>query len=66
MIIDFIDLCIKEVNKPKNKKKINNEIIDPLVSLVIDKIKPFAMWAFLFLCLVISLMLCILFIVIFK
>ncbi len=66
MIADLIDLCIKEVNKPQNKKKINSDVIDPIVSLVIEKIKPFAIGAVLFLCITISLMLCILFILIFK
>lgn len=66
MIVDLIDLCIKEVNKPQNKKKINSDVIDPIVSLVIEKIKPFAIGAVLFLCITISLMLCILFILIFK
>lgn len=66
MIADLIDLCIKEVNKPKNQKKINKDIIEPVVSLVLEKIKPFAFWALLFVCLTISMMLCILFILIFK
>lgn len=66
MINDLIDLCIKEVKKPENQKKINNDVIDPVVSLVIEKIKPFALWAIIFVCLTICLMLCILFILIFK
>ena len=66
MLTDFLDLCIKEVNKPDNKKKINEEVIEPLVSVVLEQIRPFAIGAIIFLFITISLMLCILFIIIFK
>lgn len=66
MVGDIIDLCTKEIKKPNVQQKINDDIIEPLVSVVLDKIKPFVFWSIIFLFLTLSIMICILFIVIFK
>jgi hypothetical protein len=66
MISDMVNLCLKEINKPQNKEKINDSIVEPLVCYILKRIKPFLIGSILFLFLTLSIMLCILFIVIFK
>ena len=66
MISNLIDSCIRECKKEKNRKRIDEEVISPIIEMVLVKLKPFLIGACIFLALVIPLMLCILFLVIFK
>ena len=36
----FIDLCLEEFKKEKNKKLLQVEVIDPLIIHVLEKIQP--------------------------
>lgn len=38
---DFINRIIVEINKPNNKDRIHNEILDPIFSNFADKIYPY-------------------------
>lgn len=66
MLQDLIELCSKELNKKNNKELLERDLIDPMISLILTKLRPFFIGALVFLVLVISIMICILFIVIFK
>lgn len=66
MLQDIIDLCLNELNKKENKEKMENKIMEPLISHILTKLRPFFIGAMVFLVLTISIMICILFIVIFK
>lgn len=66
MLQDLIELCSKELNKQNNKELLEKNIIEPMISHILTKLRPFFIGALVFLVLVISIMICILFIVIFK
>lgn len=36
----FIELCMIEIKKDKNKKLIQDEVIDPLIMHVFEKVQP--------------------------
>lgn len=38
---EIIDKCIDEFNKDENKKKIFNNLIDPTVIYILDKLYPY-------------------------
>lgn len=38
---EIIDKCIVEFNKDENKKKIFNNLIDPTVIYILDKLYPY-------------------------
>ena len=58
---DIINNCIKELSSEKNKEKINNYIIAPLIHTISNKLHPYLVTMFvmyiLILILVISIML---------
>lgn len=38
---EIIDLCVKEVNTEKNKTKVYETVIDPLIDHIIARIYPY-------------------------
>ena len=44
---DFINKLISEINKPENKKKIENEVIGPFFTNFADRIYPYVSLLFI-------------------
>jgi hypothetical protein len=44
---EIIDLCISEVSKDENKKKINTYLIEPSFTYIFDRIYPYLMLTFI-------------------
>jgi hypothetical protein len=66
MINDIISMCANEMSKEKNKKTINEKIITPVMDLILMKIKWYIIGVCIFLGITLSLILCILFLIIFS
>jgi len=47
IIKEFINKLICEINKPENKKIINNEIMIPLLTDFINKLYPYILFIFI-------------------
>ncbi len=41
LINDVFALCIREFKKEENRTAINNNIIDPLIKTILDKVYPY-------------------------
>ena len=62
MLREFIDICVCEFSKEDNKKKIEDNILAPVIEYILDKIKPYILVTSIFLITIILLILCILYI----
>ena len=60
LISDSINLCIIEFKKDKNRKKIEDEILSPVIEFILEKIKPYILGMSIFLVTIILLIICIL------
>lgn len=61
IIKEIIELSIIEFKKPKNKIKIENEILSPIIEFILEKIKPYILFTSIFLITIILLVLSILY-----
>lgn len=52
-----VDFCVKEFKKPKNKKKVNENILKPVIHFILEEIKPYIFGLSVFLVSIILLML---------
>jgi len=62
MFKEVIDICVCEFNKEDNRKKIEDNILEPVIEYILDKIKPYILITSIFLITIILLILCILYI----
>lgn len=60
---EIIELSIIEFKKPKNKKKIETEILSPIIEFILEKIKPYILFTSIFLITIILLVLSILYLI---
>ena len=63
IITEVIDLCICEFKKEKNRKKIEDEMIGPLIDFILEKVKPYILGMSIFLVTIILLIICILYLI---
>lgn len=66
VINDLIDLGICEIKKQKNKEKIEEDIIKPLLDYITEKIKPYVIGTTIFLTVIIILIISILLLILIK
>lgn len=63
LIDEVLDICICEFRKEKNKKRVEDELIGPLIDFILEKVKPYILGMSIFLVTIILLILCILYII---
>lgn len=63
IINEAMEICICEFKKEKNRKKIEDDILSPLIDFILDKIKPYILGTSIFLITIILLIICILYII---
>ena len=45
-----IDLCIVEFQKQSNKDKLENDILDPIIKYIGERLWPYIMYSIVFIC----------------
>lgn len=60
MINEFIEMCVCEIKMEKNRKKIESDVIEPLIDCILEKIKPYIIGTSIFFITIILLIICIL------
>ena len=63
IIKEIIELSIIEFKKPKNRTKIEAEILSPIIEFILEKIKPYILFTSIFLITIILLVLSILYLI---
>lgn len=58
-----IDLCIEEFNKNENKEKLENEILDPVIKYIGNRLWPYILYLMIFIFILLTLLVYILYIV---
>jgi len=66
LLKEVIDLAIIELKKAKNKKKLEEELLSPVIEYILEKIKPYILFTCIFLITIILLILSILYVVIYS
>lgn len=61
LINEVLEVCIHEIKKDKNRVKIEEEVLSPLIEYILEKIKPYVIGTSVFLITIILLILCILY-----
>lgn len=63
IVNEIIQICVCEYRKEKVKRKVEEEIIGPLIDYILEKIKPYILGMSVFLITMILLIICILFLI---
>lgn len=63
LIVEAIDIFIYEMKKEKNRQKVEEEILEPLIDFILNKIKPYVIGTSIFLITIILLIICILYLI---
>lgn len=63
---DLLNKCISEFNKDENRKKINIDIIEPIINDISNRLYPYMIIIFIMYILIIVLIITILFILIIR
>jgi len=45
-----ISICIEEFQKQKNREKLENDILDPVIKYIGERLWPYIMYSIIFLC----------------
>lgn len=63
LIVEGLNTCIHEIKKEKNRVKIEEEVLSPLIDFILEKIKPYVIGTSIFLITIILLIICILYLI---
>jgi hypothetical protein len=64
IINEFIDVCVFEFKKKKNRKRIENEIVSPIIEFILAKLKPYILITSVFLTTIMLLMICLIYLIV--
>ncbi len=61
---EFLDICIEQLQKEDNKKKLNTYIIEPSFTFIFDRLYPYIILTAIIFCLLLLLFIILIFILI--
>lgn len=64
MLDELVDLLVYEFKKDKNREKIEENVVAPLLEYILNKLKPYVLGTSLFFITIILLIICILYLII--
>lgn len=66
LINELLDSCINECKRECNRQRIENDVLEPMIDFIIEKIKPYIFGMSIFLVTIVLLIISILCLIIFR
>jgi hypothetical protein len=60
---EFIEICIFEFKKKKTRKRIEDDIVSPIIEFILAKLKPYILITSVFLTTIMLLMICLIYLI---